>query len=186
MASCSAIDIDAFQNVECSPSLTVLLAGTMLLGSSLLVHLIWWRIALPKRQTRTLLVVFTTTPLVVVTIVAVAGYPLHLSISSISLVALFHASCALTYIALYSAIEQQSPTLAIVSRLSKSGNAGCTTDQLQASFGQEMPMENRLALMEQSAWLRTDGDQLRLTDEGRFFARLFDRAAQVFGLSKGG
>ncbi len=111
---------------------------------------------------------------------------LHLSLPQAILVALFDASSALTYIALYSAIEQKSPTLAIVSRLAAASDAGCSEADLQQSFGQELPMANRLALMEQSSWLRVDGTSLVLTDEGRFFARLFDRAAIVFGLAKGG
>jgi hypothetical protein len=154
----------------------------VLLGSSFLVHLVWWRVSLPKRQTRTLLVIFAVVPV----LVAFTLPRLHLSLPQVTLVALFDASCALTYIALYSAIEQQSPTLAIVSRLAAAGDAGCSEGELQQSFGQELPMANRLALMEQSSWLRVDGTSLVLTDEGRFFARLFDRAANVFGLAKGG
>jgi hypothetical protein len=162
--------------------LIVAFAGVLLLGSSFLVHLVWWRVSLPKRQTRTLLLIFTVVPVVV----ALSLSGLHLSAAQATLVALFDASCALTYIALYSAIEHQSPTLAIVSRLAAAGDAGCSGDDLQQSFGQELPMANRLALMEQSSWLRADGASLVLTDEGRFFARLFESAANVFGLAKGG
>jgi hypothetical protein len=164
----------------------VVLASGLLLGSSLLVHLVWWRISLPKRQTRALLVIFALVPVIVAVISGALLPSVHLSGAQATLVGLCDASCALTYIALYSAIEQQSPTLAIVSRLAAAGEAGCSEDELRLSFGQELPMANRLALMEQSAWLHADGDSLVLTDEGRFFARLFDRAANVFGLAKGG
>jgi hypothetical protein len=49
---------------------------------------------------------------------------------------LFYVSFALAYIVLHSAIEVDSPTLAIVSYVAKAGANGCSEAALFARFGQ--------------------------------------------------
>src|SRR6202521_3942447 len=109
--------------------MTVLVMGIVLLALSLLTHLCVWRVRLPQRQIRALLVVFSITPAAVL----LAGHLLRmvpaLSAAEIVRVALFYASCSLVYIILYTAIEVQSPTLAIVMHVSRAGEEGCATDR---------------------------------------------------------
>ena len=53
-------------------------------------------------------------------------------------VLLFYVSCSLVYVCLYSAIEAQSPSLAIVSYVASCGSAGCSeTDIATTSLNGE-------------------------------------------------
>src|SRR5262249_15438455 len=108
MSGCS----DAFERAP----MTVLLAGLGLLFISFCVQLVLWRIFVPGRQIRALLVIFFLVPLIVFGVVQIAGIVLvTLSAAEIVRLAVFYVSCGLMYIVLYSAIEEQSPTLAIIS-----------------------------------------------------------------------
>jgi hypothetical protein len=168
--------------------MTVLVAGVGLLVVSFLVQLLIWRVALPPRQTRALLILFTVAPIAVAALAWAAQRPLVSSPLELVRLALFYISCTLAYIVLYSAIEAQSPTLAIVSHLAAAGSAGSTDDDMYAHFGSDDTMRNRISAIEEGGWIARDGEAIILTPAGLFYARLFDRGSIIvgLGLTKGG
>jgi hypothetical protein len=164
----------------------VLAAGILLLAVSFLVQLVVWRVALPRRQTHALLVLFGSAPVLVVGIAWATGHAPGFSAAQAFRVVLFYVSYALAYMVIYSAIENESPTLAIISHVAKAGAEGCDDADLSDRFGRGAAMTGRFALMESSGWVRSDGDRVRLSGEGRKYARFFDAAARIFGITKGG
>lgn len=166
--------------------MTVLLVGVSLLFLSFCVQLVLWRIFIPSRQIRTLLVVFFLVPLIAVGFVQLTGIPMPgaLTPAEIVRVAIFYVSCALTYTVLYSAIEEQSPTLAIISYVAKKSQ--CSAADLVDTFGRGHELSQRIELLARSEFVRQEGDHYRLSPAGDRLAKLFDAANRLFGLESGG
>jgi len=164
----------------------VLLDGLGLLACSFLVQLVLFRVRLPSRHTPALLLVYTLVPL----IVTAAAWGVHvlpaLSPPEVVRVGLFYISFSLAYIVVHSALEMQSPTLAIVSCVAKAGPNGCSDEILSARFGRGVELAQRLALMEQGGWIQSAGDVVTLSPQGRSYAMLFEHAGRAFGLAMGG
>src|SRR4029079_6712507 len=167
--------------------MTVLLAGIGLLFLSFCAQLVLWRIFIPSRQVRALLVIFVLVPLIAVGLLQITGMgdllP-ALSAAEIVRLAIFYVSCALTYIVLYSAIEEQRPTLAIISYVA--ARAACAGDDLVERFGKGPELSQRIELLARSEFVRQEGDRYRLAPAGHRFAKLFDAANRLFGLESGG
>jgi hypothetical protein len=166
--------------------MTVLLAGVGLLFLSFCAQLVLWRIFIPSRQIPALLLVFILMPLIVAGVVQLTGIPMPAALSAAEMVrlAIFYVSCALTYIVLYSAIEEQSPTLAIISYVAE--RSQCTDADLVARFGRGHELSQRIELLARSEFVRQEGDCYRLSPAGDRLAKLFDAANQLFSLESGG
>lgn len=163
----------------------VLLLGIAFFVASFLVQFAVWRIALPRRQTRAILAIYTLVPLCLVGGLTLAGHPIHGPASAAFSLALFYVSLVLAYAVLYSAIEMESPTLAIVSFVAKAGTDGCGELALVERFGADRTMASRMIAMRGSL-IVCDEQTLSLTPQGRWLAVLFDQAGRLFGLPKGG
>jgi hypothetical protein len=167
--------------------MTVLLAGIGLLFLSFCAQLVFWRILVPGRQIRALLVIFFLVPLVVFGVVQLIGTPIALTALSpaeIVRLAIFYVSCALTYIVLFSAIEEQSPTLAIVSYVAKKSQ--CAGADLVDRFGKGQELSHRIELLARSEFVKHEGDRYRLSPPGDRLAKLFDASSRLFGIESGG
>jgi len=167
--------------------MTVLLAGIGLLFLSFCAQLVFWRIFIPGRQIRALLVIFVLVPLIAVGLLQITGMAevlARFSAAEIVRLAILYVSCALTYIVLYSAIEEQSPTLAIISYVA--GRSQCTGADLVERFGKGHELSQRIELLARSEFVRQEGDRYRLAPAGHRFAKLFDAANRLFGLESGG
>jgi len=166
--------------------MTVLLVGVTLLASSFATQLVLFRVRLPRRQTPALLAVYASVPLLVIGVALGTNHGLQLPAPEAVRLGLFYVSFALAYIVLHSAIEMQSPTLAIVSYVAKTGATGCSDEELFARFGRGVQLSERLALMESGGLIQDSGDVIDLTAQGRSLAMLFERAGRIFGLAMGG
>lgn len=166
----------------------IFLIGIGLLLFSFCVQLALWRIFIPKRQIRAVLAIFFCVPILLVAsrhiIAGLPPIPLDLSAAHAARLLIFYVSCVLAYAALYSAIEQQSPTLAIVSYVAKKSE--CTETELFERFGRGSELLQRVDLLALSKLVISEGDSYRLTAAGRRVAKLFDYAHRLFGVERGG
>jgi hypothetical protein len=153
-----------------------------LLALSLVTHLVLWRIRLPKRQTRALLLLFIVVPIVAAIVAIAVDHPLALSVPQTLRIALLYVACMLGYVVCYSLVENQSPTLAIVDYLAVAGKAGRSEADILARFGGGTTIEQRVELMAAGGWVHVHGDDIVLTPEGRKYALLFERGARIFGI----
>jgi hypothetical protein len=165
--------------------MTVLLAGGGLFVCSFILQAVLWRIWMPRRQMPALFLLYVITPPAALTLGALTGHLPALSAAESVRAAILYLSLMLAYVTLYSAIEMQSPTLAIISFVAKAGSAGCSDDELAARFGIDTELAQRLTLMDQAGWIRCAGDTLRLTGKGRFYAQMFENVARIFGITRG-
>jgi hypothetical protein len=166
--------------------MAALLTGIALLVASFLVQLVVWRIALPRRQTPALLVLFAIVPPLAVAAALLLGYRIPFSVAESLRIALFYASFSLVYVCCYSAVETESASLAIVTFVASAGSVGRDDAELHARFGGGSTIGERLDQIERSGWTERAGDTITLTPQGHFWAELFELAGRTFGLKKGG
>jgi hypothetical protein len=164
------------------------LAGLALLMLAFAVHVIIWRVQPPRRSIRALLCIFATTPLVAVPIFmaiepsAVIGA----SLSDALRVLLFYVSCSLVYVCLYSAIEAQSPSLAIVSYVAGGGSVGRSETDIGNHIIDVESVSGRIDAMKAAGMIVVGDGRCALTPGGRLWAKLFEIAGNIFRLPLGG
>jgi hypothetical protein len=162
------------------------LAGLLLLLLAFFVHIVAWRLRLPRRSIRALLCIFAATPLVVVPIYfAVEPSPAFIDASGAVRILLFYVSCALVYVVLYSAIESKSPSLAIVSYVASCGSAGCAEADFADHVVDDEGVSTRIAAMQAAQMIVVSDGQCTLTPAGRRWAELFEFASHIFRLPLG-
>ncbi len=141
--------------------MNLVVAVAVLLSVLFAVHLVWWRVRLPRRQRAVLLLLFLVggailAPLAAWVVGAVGLEPL--SWVQWLNAALAVVSVALAYVVTYSALEADSPTLSLIRRVAQSGEAGLDLGQL-VDFMNERPfVAARLsALFDEGMLIERDG-----------------------------
>lgn len=160
---------------------------------SFLAQLAVWRIRIPKRQTKVLLVIFfgtlftglLTLKLAPFSIPGLAvyapGHPLeylHISISFISL--------TLAYMITYSAIEADSPSLVMIRAVAKAGSEGLDKKEFEKTMNDDILLIPRVRDLLNDKMAYIDGGKYRLTPKGFLFARLFVLSRKILKAPKGG
>jgi len=155
--------------------MNVLLALSSLLGVLFLVHLVWWRIRLPRRQRPALLVLFLGGGVVLVPVVArvvqAAGLQPLSWIQWLN-VALGVLAFALAYVVTYSALEADSPTLSLVRRVAQSGPAGVSLRQLEDFMNERPFVAARLSALLEEGMLLERGEHYFLAEHPYTLFRL--------------
>lgn len=157
-----------------------------LLIFSLAVHLVIWRIALPKRHTVALVAIFAVSP--VVGLVLQAWLWPGTSASGLwqwILLGLTYVPAALTYICLYSLIEFQSPTVMIVEHIRSAGGS-LPVASLRDRMVSDHPLQARLATLATSGILLRAGDEYAIAPRFGWFARVLVILAAVLAVTEGG
>lgn len=130
------------------------------------VHFVWWRVALPPRQLRAIFLLFFAGFLLLMALAI--GLPGWLAADRVawwwSLVysAAFYWSAAFFYMITYSAMEGDSPTLALVLELRKAGRAGLTPAELERFFAKRPFLRARMSKLVAEGMLRESGDEFCL------------------------
>lgn len=163
-------------------------AGLLLLILAFVVHVVTWRVHLPRRSIRALLCIFAMTPLAAVPIFMTIepSAVIDASLSETLRILLFYVPCSLVYVCLYSAIEVQSPSLAIVSYLAGCGSAGSSEADIAIHVTDEESISTRIANMKVGKVIVVGDGRCALTRGGRRWAALFEIAGNIFRLPLGG
>ena len=166
-------------------AMLVLVYSVTLVACALVIHLSVWRARLPRKQTTALLTIFFG--------VLVAGLAMGFSRLTAQLtpieaahIALVHTAFALAYICLYSAIENGSPSTAIVSLTAAAGPPGCRRDDYKAIINDNLLIGSRFQAMIRDGLVTEADGRYRLTQRGEFLARLFNHASRLLHMSGAG
>jgi hypothetical protein len=160
-----------------------------LFACSFLLHWIIWRIKIPRRQTASLLAIFMGSLLV--GLAALGVVPALQRFTPVGFwqyahVAIFQIAMSLAYIVAYSAIEERSPTMALMSFVAAAGERGRTQEELFALLKGFLPIEARLnALLRDGMFVEVDG-RYRLTAKGKAWDYSFNVWRHLTRLRKGG
>lgn len=151
-----------------------------------MVHVLLWRVWLPRPATGVLLGVFAGVG-VAGLVVALWSLALVSSLWQLAQISLFHAASSATYLIIYTGIEETSPTLAVVCAVHRAGEQGCTLDQLKRVVQDGNFLGRRLELLQAGGLAAQEAGNWCLTDRGVRVARLVARASSVLlNLPKGG
>ena len=170
----------------------VLFWGLFLLVSAFLFHLVVWKIRLPKRQTKVLLLIFFGTLILglsllwtrpTISLFGVAapnGWVEHLRI------ALLFTAFTLAYMITYSGLEADSPSLVMVLSIAQAGPGGLSRDVFFKQMTDDILIKPRVRdlLTDKMAYL--DGETYRLTPKGILLAKIFVVYRNILGAGKGG
>jgi hypothetical protein len=174
-------------------AIPALFYGSLLFGLSFLLQLIMWRISLPKRQTKSLLLLFFAVffcgSLILnkfVTAITIFGIHPPASLPEYFQMWLYLVSLTLAYMITYSAIEVDSPSLLIIMKISEAEPIGLTKKQLKLGLGDDVLIKPRIddMLLDRMAELKQG--RYRLTRKGILLAQLFIFYRNLMRASRGG
>ena len=154
---------------------------------SFLLHLLVWRIRLPKRQGRALaLILLGSLPVELVLAASLPGLRELLEFWACAQVVLFHMASSIAYMCFYTGMPMRSPRMTMAAYVASRGQAGATVEELRAILGTAPPVDSRLEAAIRENWLTEADGQYRLTASGRFWARLFWIGQELARLEKRG
>lgn len=163
--------------------MTVFFTTLLLFAFALAVHLVLWRMRLPKYHTRTLLILFfgvlgawlLTTPLQSITFPEVAH------------ICLFYTSAALCYVITYSALEADSPTLSLVRHLEQGGPAGLSTGEVETFLSTRPFVRARLGALVHDGLVQEKDGRYFTASSGSMFFRVILAFRKLYGsIEQGG
>ena len=153
-----------------------------LLFASFAVHVVLWRVRVPRSQSSALLLIFLIVP---VTIGAAmwtgARFQMTPAISGWHWVGIFvfQAGATLSYLVIYTGIEEESPSLVIIRAL---GRAGCARSELAALVTEERFVQPRLRSLGSGGFVDLADGGRRLTRKGQQTARAATILAGIFNI----
>lgn len=161
----------------------VFLTTVLLLAAFLLTHLLVWKIRVPNRQLRALLIIFG----------AVLGawliYAMVVSVAFMDIlyVAVFCVPVGLCYVITYSGIEADSPTLSLMHFIAQQGPAGCREEEVKEFLAGRPFIKRRLTALLQSGLIREQGGKYVVAGKGSAAFRFILGYRRLYGpISRGG
>lgn len=147
--------------------MSVFVVTLVLFVAALALHLVLWRVRLPKYHTRTLLLLFASVLLVwlvTATITRQLGWP------ELFHVCMYYTSLALCYVITYSALEADSPTLSLIRHLHATGARGLSEDEVRSFLATRPFVKARLnALLHDGLVAERDGRFFVVSNGSPFF-----------------
>ncbi len=162
----------------------VLILGSFISLAAFLMHLLIWRVRVPKGQTRALALLFLTCLIFSFILLRGSGY--QISLAEYLYIWFFVFSLAAFYIAAYTAIEADSPSLVMAINIYKAGTRGLSRDELLKSATDDLLVKPRIRDLLSAKMVFLEKDKYWLTGRGRLFIRVFIFYRSFLKLEKGG
>ncbi len=164
--------------------MSALLSALGLFGFAWLLHLLWWRLRLPRNHTGALLLLFAVVPPLAALLWMLAGAPRLFGLADIPGIALLYMGAVGCYLIAYTAIEETSPSLAVFAALQAAGGAGCSREDLSTVVTDSNFIKPRLDALRRDGILEASADGCVLSPRGEKAARLAVMIARGFNISK--
>jgi len=161
----------------------ILLTSIFLLAGAWAIHLLIWRIRLPKHHIPALLGIFAIFLCGWVGIAITRGVPLPNLVSALML----YGSMSLCYVITYSAIEGDSPTLSLIRELDKAGKKGLGPNEIERFVADRPFVKTRLDALIHSGLVRKETERYRICGRPPLFFRVILGFRKLYGpIAKGG
>jgi hypothetical protein len=95
-------------------------------------------------------------------------------------------SITLAHIATYSAIEDDSPSMAMVKMAWDAGHHGCSEKDFSQVMGDDLFLAKRIDAMRRDGWIECRKDQISLTPLGVIWGTLFAKVQRLLRMDEGG
>ncbi|MGO9108223.1 MAG: hypothetical protein ACLP9L_03225 [Thermoguttaceae bacterium] len=157
--------------------------------AAFLLHWMIWRIKIPRRQSAALLVVLLgTLPVGLAVVVYVPAFQFlgPLGFWQCLHAAIFHVMMSLGYVVVYSALEERSPSMSLLTFVADAGPEGRTLEELRLLLAGFRPVESRLQAMIRDHMVVETQTSYQLTAKGRVWAQVFSCWLRLMGASRGG
>lgn len=163
----------------------LLFLGLGIFSLAFILHLVIWKLRIPRSQTKVLLVIFSG--VLISSIVFLEFIPLFdIKLLEYLHLGLLYICLALAYTATYSAIEADSPTLVIVDNIAKSGSSGITKEKLYELVNDDILVKPRIKDLLEAKMVYLQQDKYKLSPNGRSFIKIFILYRNLLRLGKGG
>jgi hypothetical protein len=149
--------------------MNILIYGTAIFFSAFLLHILIWRLRLPKRQTLAILKIFMLSLLIGLSF----GIDKGLNPFELIHISIFVISLTLAYIITYSGIEADSPSLVMIIAIADKGVEGLPVERFYELMSDSLLVSPRLDDMLRDGLAFIDNDKYILTKKGRLFAQIF-------------
>jgi len=160
--------------------------GISLLAAALSIHVVLWRVCLPKSQLKTLLLIFLALWLLAVSFWGI-GHLWGASVLDLLYFSLFYWSAALCYVITYSAMEGDSPTLSLTRHLHAKGAEGVSHEEIEEFFRQRPFVGARVkTLVTDNILIEESGGYRLASGKYIFFRLILTYRRVVFGPIKSG
>ncbi len=171
----------------------VLSWGLAATAAAIIIHLVWWRISLPARQTKALLAIFLLTILATVSLGACVSWlaPSWQPYCPVGLWQYLHMAevvlaLALAYIVTYSALEADSPSLVLALAIHAKGDQGLALGDMGRIMDDDHLIRPRVEDLLMDKMATYQGDHLVLTRKGKNLAWLFTFYRRLLNKGMGG
>jgi len=155
--------------------MSIFIAASFLLVVLWVVHWVWWRIALPRRQRPVLLMIFLSGGILLApvasSLVEYFGFGALTLIQWLN-VGLVVVAVTLAYVVAYSAVEADSPTLSLVRHIASSGAVGLREEELREFMAKRPFLGARLAALLDEEMIREQGEKITLANHTYVLFRL--------------
>ena len=171
----------------------VLSWGLLIFCLAFFIHLLIWKIRIPRGQTKLLLKIFFS-------VLVMSLFSLKLAASfnpdfaryapegflAYIHIALFVLSLALVYIATYSAIEADSPSLVMVMNIAGEGLEGLSKEGLMETITDDLLIKPRIRDLVNAKLIYLDSGRYKVSKKGVLFIYTFILYRKLINLPKGG
>lgn len=158
----------------------VLVFGLTIFCLAFILHLIVWKIRLPKRQVKTMLLLFFA--VLFGSILILWNAPASFTFLNLTApdnmweylhICLFFVSLTLAYMITYSALEADSPSLVMVMVINSAEPEGLDKKRFGELMSDETLVMPRIKDVLTDRMVYMEGDRYCLTPKGAFMARMF-------------
>lgn len=173
--------------------MAVLLWGSAASVLGFFLHVLLWRVRVPKRQTRALLLIFCAVLALVLAGLHAVGpsagvlsFPLPVNAEQFVHIALFAFAMALAYTITYSALEADSPSIALVLVIAAAEPQGLEEAEFERRMSDDLLVKPRLEDLVRDGLAVWEEGRYRMTSKGRRFVAIFIFYRGLLGAPKGG
>ncbi len=159
----------------------VFLWGTGLFAAAFLVHLLIWRIRVPRFQRGGLMAVFGGMLAAALALFAAFRGAAPDGAFEMILLLVYYGSLALAYVALYSSLEGDSPSMSMVRRVYQAGRAGLDGAVFARELTSDRFVRARLVYLLKDEMVRLDGDRYVITPKGESLLSFYVMYAKLAG-----
>ena len=153
--------------------MAVFVSGLALLAIALVIHVIWWRLKVPRRQPLTLAMLFLSVAVLgFAAIYAADLFSGGLPLPRLLLAFLLYGSGAVVYLIFFSAMEEDSPSLTLIRLISEAGPRGIHRDDLLRVVERHSYIKVRIDMMVSDGMAVETPTGLRLASQGLWLSRI--------------
>lgn len=163
--------------------MNILVYGMLPFLVALFLHILIWKVWVPRKQAQALLLIFFS---ILAVIFVILPRILTLTVAEHIHTILFFTSLVLAYIVTYSAIAVDSPSLLIEVKISNTKSAGMKEEDLRKVLTDELLVKPRIKDLLNEDMVIMDGDKYKLTEKGRLIIGIFIFYRKLLGCKKGG